>query len=82
MTDKVTKLLSKLSQKDLKRISKAIEQIATLELEGLDIKTLKGQTGIYRVRIGSFRIIFGVNQDKKANILSIGRRNEKTYKDL
>ncbi len=82
MTDKVTKLLSKLSKKDLVRIRKTIESIAKLELEGLDIKTLKGQTGIFRVRVGSFRIIFEINARKKPNILSVSRRNEKTYKDL
>ena len=82
MTDKVTKLLSKLSKKDLVRIRKTIESIAKLELEGLDIKTLKGQTCIFRVRVGSFRIIFEINARKKPNILSVSRRNEKTYKDL
>jgi mRNA-degrading endonuclease RelE of RelBE toxin-antitoxin system len=81
MTDKVSKLLSRLSQKDLKRIVNTVEKISTLELEGLDIKTLKGQTGIYRVRVGSFRIIFNISQAKKPNIVSISRRNEKTYKD-
>jgi mRNA interferase RelE/StbE len=82
MTDKVSKLLSKLSKKDLHRIVKTIENIANLELEGLDVKALKGQTGIYRVRVGSFRIIFNIDHNKKPNILSISRRNEKTYKDL
>ena len=82
MTDKVTKLLTKLSKSDLKRISKTVEQITMLQLEGLDIKALKGQSGVYRVRVGNYRIIFSVNQNKKTNILSIGRRNEKTYKDL
>jgi mRNA interferase RelE/StbE len=82
MTDKIAKLLAKLSQKDLKRIGDTIEKIARLELEGLDIKTLKGQTGIFRVRVGSYRIVFNVHQGKKPNIVSISRRNEKTYKDL
>ena len=82
MTDKVTKLLSKLSRRDLKRIVDAVEKISKLDLEGLDVKTLKGQTGIFRVRVGSFRIIFVINQLKKPEILSISRRNEKTYKDV
>lgn len=82
MTDKVTKLLSKMSQRDLKRIIDTVEKIANLNFEGLDIKTLKGQTGTFRVRVGSFRIIFSINQHKKSEILSISRRNEKTYKDL
>jgi mRNA-degrading endonuclease RelE of RelBE toxin-antitoxin system len=82
MTDKITKLLSKLSKKDLHRIADTVDKIAKQEFDGLDIKTLKGQTGIYRVRIGSFRIIFIIDHQKKTNILSISRRNEKTYKDL
>ena len=82
MTDKVTKLLSKLSQRDLKRIVDTVEKISKLDLEGLDVKTLKGQTSIFRVRVGSFRIIFAINQLKKTEILSISRRNEKTYKDV
>jgi mRNA interferase RelE/StbE len=82
MTDKISKLLSKLSKKDLNRIVDTIEKIAKLELEGLDVKSLKGQTGIFRVRIGSFRIVFNIDHNKKPNILSISRRNEKTYKDM
>ena len=82
MTDKVTKLLSKMSRRDLKRIVDTVEKIANLDFEGLDVKTLKGQTGIFRVRVGSFRIIFTINQHKKSEILSISRRNEKTYKYL
>lgn len=82
MTDKIPKLLSKLSKRDLRRISKTVEQIHVLQLEGLDIKALKGQSGVYRVRVGNFRIIFAINQAKQTSILSIGRRNEGTYKDL
>ncbi len=82
MPDKITKLLSKLSKSDLKRINKVIEQIAKLQLDGLDIKALKGQSGVYRIRVGNYRIIFSINQAKETNILSIGRRSEKTYKDL
>ena len=82
MTDKVAKLLSKLSKRDLKHILKTVERITKLQLEELDIKALKGRSGVYRVRVGNYRIIFSINQDKKTNIISIGRRNENTYKDL
>lgn len=82
MPDKITKLLAKLSTKDLKRINATIERIAKLQLEGLDIKALKGRSGVYRIRVGNYRIIFSIDQSKKTNILSIGRRNEGTYGDL
>jgi mRNA-degrading endonuclease RelE of RelBE toxin-antitoxin system len=82
MTDNITKLLSKLSKKDLKRIQKTIAQITALQLEGLDIKTLKGQSELFRARVGNFRIIFSVEQNKTTRIISIGRRKEDTYKSL
>jgi mRNA-degrading endonuclease RelE of RelBE toxin-antitoxin system len=82
MTDKITKLLSKLSKSDLKRINKTVEQIGRLQFEGLDVKVLKGEPGVYRARVGYYRIIFSVNRTKETKILSIGRRNEKTYKDI
>jgi mRNA-degrading endonuclease RelE of RelBE toxin-antitoxin system len=82
MADKIAKLLAKLSKKDLERIQKAIEQIVLLQFEGLDIKTLKGRNDTFRVRTGNYRIIFGFNQNKQPYILSISRRNEKTYKDF
>ena len=82
MTDNITKLLSKLSKKDLKRIQKTIAQITALQLEGLDIKTLKGQSELIRARVGNFRIIFSVEQNKTTRIISIGRRKEDTYKSL
>ena len=82
MTDNITKLLSKLSKKDLKRIQKTIAQITALQLEGLDIKTLKGQSELFRARVGNFRIIFSVEQNKTTRIISIGRRKEDTYKNI
>jgi mRNA-degrading endonuclease RelE of RelBE toxin-antitoxin system len=82
MTDNITKLLSKLSKKDLKRIQKTIAQITALQLEGLDIKTLKGQSELFRARVGNFRIIFSVEQNKTTRIISIGRSKEDTYKSL
>jgi mRNA-degrading endonuclease RelE of RelBE toxin-antitoxin system len=82
MTDSITKLLSKLSKKDLQRIQKTIAQITALQLDGLDIKTLKGQSDIFRARVGNYRIIFSIEQNKTTRIISVGRRSEDTYKNL
>ena len=82
MTDSITKLLSKLSKKDLLRIQKTIAQITALQLDGLDIKTLKGQSDIFRARVGNYRIIFSIEQNKTTRIISVGRRSEDTYKNL
>jgi len=82
MTDSVTKLLSKPSKKDLLRIQKTITQITALQLDGLDVKTLKGQLDMFRARVGNYRIIFSIEQNKTTRIISVGRRIEDTYKNL
>lgn len=82
MADKIAKLLAKLPKKDLVKLKAVIAKIILLEYEGLDIKSLKGQHNIFRVRIGNYRIIFKIEPGAETEIISISRRNEKTYKDL
>ncbi|HUD06445.1 MAG TPA: type II toxin-antitoxin system RelE/ParE family toxin [Candidatus Saccharimonadales bacterium] len=79
MADKIAKLLSKIPIKDLLRIQEALKKIKSLQLEGLNIKAIKGQKDIFRVRIGSYRIVFKIN-DKNIRLLKIDKRNEKTYR--
>jgi mRNA-degrading endonuclease RelE of RelBE toxin-antitoxin system len=82
MADKIAKLLAKLPPKQLKIIRTAIAQILSANFNGLDIKVIKGKKDIFRVRVGNYRILFKVSPDKDPMILSISRRNEKTYRDF
>ena len=82
MADKISKLLKKLPPKQLRLLLPVIEQIAERNLEGLDVKTLKGQRGLFRVRVGNYRVIFHVQVGNEPVIISIGKRTEKTYKNL
>ena len=82
MTDKITKLLAKLSKKDLRRIQTTVEKISKLELDGLNLKAVKGQADIFRIRVGDYRIIFKISPDRTTRILLIDRRSEKTYRDF
>lgn len=82
MADKIAKLLAKLPPKQLRLLTPVLEQIIAGKLEGLDVKTLRGHKGMYRVRVGNYRIIFTVSDGKEPAIISIARRNELTYKDL
>jgi len=82
MTDKITKLLSKLSKNDLSRLKLAISKILSSKYEDLDIKVLKSHKDIFRVRVGNYRIIFRISSKQEPEIISISRRNEKTYKDF
>ncbi|HUD06142.1 MAG TPA: type II toxin-antitoxin system RelE/ParE family toxin [Candidatus Saccharimonadales bacterium] len=82
MADKIAKLLAKLAKKDLLRLELVINKVATSNYSELDVKVLKGHKDIYRVRVGTYRVIFRVLAKGETEIISIAKRNEKTYKDL
>lgn len=80
MTDKIDKNLSKLSKKELLALEILLKKINEGQLAGLNIVKLKGYSDIFRVRKGTLRIIFQQKKDEII-ILTIERRNEKTYKN-
>lgn len=42
-----------------------------------DIKSMKGYTDLYRLRVGTFRILFEINHDEKViYIQAIGNRGD------
>ena len=79
MVTKIVKFLQKLSQKERDTVEELITLIRNKEWTGLDIKKLQGLSNIFRVRKGSVRIIFSM-EDTSIEIIDIDRRNEKTYK--
>lgn len=77
--DKISKALKLLSQKERRRVKEILGKIAKGDLEGLDVKKLKGRSDIFRVRKADIRIIY--RQTKKdVFVLTIERRSERTYK--
>ena len=79
MPDKLTKALNKLTRKEQERLKRILIFLKEGKLSGLDVKKLKGRIDIFRIRKGSMRIIFRKIGDK-IKILSLERRNSKTYK--
>ena len=77
--DKVKKALGKLKEKERKIVKNILEKIDRGIFDNLDIKKLKGYSDIFRVRKGNIRIIFR-KTNKGIFMLSIERRQEKTYK--
>ena len=59
----VEKYMNRLNANDRDRIDDAIEGLEKEPPEG-DIKPVTGQPGTYRVRIGSYRIIFRYREDQ------------------
>ncbi len=79
MADKIKKALNKLSAKEKSAVLYILNKLLNNDTKGLDIKQLKGSANIYRVRKGDIRIIYTVI-DGNIRVLTIARRNEKTYK--
>jgi mRNA-degrading endonuclease RelE of RelBE toxin-antitoxin system len=75
---RIQKFPEKLTTKERVTIDRIIERIIALDLDGLDLKKLKGYADIYRIRKGDVRVIFSI-QGKKVAILEIGRKNDTTY---
>jgi mRNA-degrading endonuclease RelE of RelBE toxin-antitoxin system len=76
--DKIKKILEKLSAPERKVLKNLLAQLKADNLKGLDIKKLKGQINIFRVRKGKFRIIYQISA-QKIKILYLERRCDHTY---
>ncbi|WP_286883351.1 type II toxin-antitoxin system RelE family toxin [Aneurinibacillus sp. UBA3580] len=63
---------------------KAVQERMALGLKGLleippqgDIKTMKGHTGLYRLRVGTYRVLFRIEHEEKiVYIEAIGNRGD------
>lgn len=79
--NQIEKLLKKLSNKERKLVKNVVTQIVSNNLVGLDVKKLVGSLDLFRARKGNVRIIFS-KEKTNISIISIQRRNEKTYKKI
>lgn len=76
LSKKSVKFLMKQEPLVQSRIAQALEGIRMVPPEG-DIKPMKGYSGVFRLRVGTYRIIFEVNHlEKIVYIRSIGNRGD------
>lgn len=67
------KFIDRLSMNDKRRIVIAIEQLP----EGADIKPMKGSPGLYRLRVGAYRIIYTIDNGQLIiYIIDAGNRGQ------
>lgn len=78
--DKISKVLKKLSENERQKIKSVLSKLRDGKTDGLNIKKLKDRNDIFRLRIGDLRIIYQTEIKEKIVLLTIARRNEKTYK--
>ena len=77
--DKISKALKRLSSKERGQIQGLLLKIENWDVAGLDLRRLKDQEDIFRVRRGNLRIIFQ-RKNGAASILAVERRSEDTYR--
>lgn len=77
--DKINKALKNLSNKEREIIKDILLKIKSFSWSGLDLKKLKNNDEIFRVRKGRIRIIFKKNKNEEIFILTVERRSDKTY---
>ena len=67
------RFIDKLSMHEKQRIVLAIEKLP----EGENIKSLKGYKGLFRLRVGNYRIIYSVDHGKLVvYVLDAGNRGD------
>lgn len=77
--DKIKKALKNLLASDRKIIKDILLKIQFGNWESLDIKKLKNNDNIFRVRKGKMRIIFKNDKNGNIKILAIEKRSGTTY---
>lgn len=78
---KIEKQLRKIPEKDRERIFAALEQLLTRNFSALDRKQLKGYESIFRIRVGSYRIVY-YDDGEEIILKAIRKRDESTYRDF
>ena len=77
ISKKALKELKNIPESDRKVIKDRISKLAYFPFAHLDVKKLKGNQNVYRLRSGNYRIIFEYFKDERViKILKIGKRSD------
>jgi mRNA-degrading endonuclease RelE of RelBE toxin-antitoxin system len=79
MVDKIQKALNKLNDKERVQIKEVLRDLLNGQLNGYDLKKLKGQQDIYRIRKEKIRIIYRQDALGQIFLLAVERRGDTTY---
>ncbi len=77
----VEKDLRKLSSENCDRLLTRIEELANDPLPVQSIR-LKGTEGLYRIRVGDYRIIYEVDLPAKIILIHYVRHRREVYRDI
>lgn len=79
--NKLEKFFEKLDSKERIFLLGLTSRVKAGDLQGLNIKKLEGETNVFRLKKGDFRIIYSKN-GQNIDLISVTRRSEKTYRDF
>lgn len=79
--DKIKKRLRKYPRKTQLILKAIFDDILNGKTDGYDVVKLAGLRNTYRIRKGSFRIVFKLTS-KNFEIVRISTRDDRTYKNL
>jgi mRNA-degrading endonuclease RelE of RelBE toxin-antitoxin system len=79
--DKLEKAIAKLPKEHRKVFDDLSRKLLHRDLTGLNIARLKGYKDVFRLKRGRLRIIFRTSSNN-LEIIDIGLRSEKTYRDF
>ncbi len=74
------KLKGRIQKQDFERLREAVRGLAE-EPRPLGVRKIKGADKAYRIRVGSYRVVYEVyDKDNLVLILQVARRSETTYR--
>ncbi len=79
LRSRASRQLRRVRNPDHDRITEGIRGLANDPLLG-DVKKIRGR--LYRLRVGSWRVLYVINDDARlVTVTDVRRRNERTYRD-
>lgn len=79
--EQLQKMLARLTKNERRLVFRALERLDRGETSKIDIVRLRGSTNMYRVRIGSLRLI-AEKRGRTFHARYLFRRSEETYRNL
>lgn len=79
--NKSQKFIQNLNSKERRKVLEAVRAIQddSLYLYNFDLKKMKGNNNLFRIRIGRTRIIFSKTDNSETKIVFVGLRSDTTY---
>jgi mRNA-degrading endonuclease RelE of RelBE toxin-antitoxin system len=66
----------------VKRLDRCFEELESNPFFGPNIKILKGEIRRYRYRVGSYRVIYGIDKENKKVIVTLIALRASVYRNI